>query len=119
MTDTKATNDSPPADLQGDALAAWNRIRGQLQYLGKWKPDAHVETYALYCRTYALYAAAQQEVARDGPTMTHTNGIAGASPAARMVVDTAKLLRQLLGDLGLNPRHNQTCFTVEGEPLIF
>jgi P27 family predicted phage terminase small subunit len=95
----------PPADIAGDPdlLAEWTRIVAAAVKAGHTLKPADNSILALYVRTWSANRKCYEHVAKFGSVIKWPNGIPGASPQYKVFVETAKLLRGLLADLGCTP----------------
>jgi P27 family predicted phage terminase small subunit len=92
----------PSAELNGEALAEWNRVCDELAVLGRLdKADRAILT--LYVQVWATNQAAQRDVFQWGSTVKYSNGNVGQAPFYKVAKETAAQLRGLLADLGLTP----------------
>lgn len=92
-----------PADLDPAAQAVWERV------LADQAPGvilaAHTDTFRMYCEAVARYGESAALLRASGPLVIdrHHGGGAVKNPLHQIVRDNATLVRQLAGDLGLNP----------------
>jgi P27 family predicted phage terminase small subunit len=95
----------PPAILEGEALAEWNRIVPELQRLGLTKPlDA--ASLAAYCLCWQRLVEAQKLVNVEGVLGQNSQGRV-RHPAVAVVEAASKELRGWAAEFGLTPSSEQ------------
>ena len=97
------TRPEPPPDIEGEALAEWNRICSDLEAAGRRLLPADRSILATYVRTWSVSQDCYRNVRKDGPVMTHLNGTRGPTPEYKTFRETVSMLRGLLADLGATP----------------
>lgn len=91
-----------PDWLDGDALAEWDRVIGELAQHYHIAPlDAM--TLAAYCRAYAMWRQADREVAEKGLTFESDNGNIRVNPAAKLCLSLFQELRRMAAEFGFTP----------------
>lgn len=92
-----------PDWLDDYARTEWRRVVPELAAAGLLtKLDRSV--LAAYCATWSAYRQALEEVAREGQTGVSTFGNRIIDPAAHLVAQHRKALRELAAELGMSPR---------------
>jgi P27 family predicted phage terminase small subunit len=105
LTEPEPADEAPivPADLDPAARIVWDRV------LRTQAPGvilaAHTDTLRLYAEAVVRYEEAAALLRGSGPLLIdrHHGGAAVRNPLHQIVRDNATLVRQLAGDLGLNP----------------
>lgn len=98
-------SDNPPTApdwLDGDARREWDRI---LDGLSKAYIVTPLDALSLasYCRTYAMWRAADAVVIREGVTFVDGNGNIRAHPAAKLCVSLFEAMRRMAAEFGFTP----------------
>jgi len=94
----------PPAHpewLEGEALAEWDRVIGELSRHYHISPLDAV-SLAAYCRAYAMWRHADRELAA-GLTFTSDNGNIRVHPAAKLCLSLFSELRRMAAEFGFTP----------------
>lgn len=91
-----------PAHLQGEALAEWDRITGQLVALGI---VSRIDRAALagYCSAWGRMVAAEATIAAEGLTIATGEGMVRQHPAVRIAVEAASEVRRFAAEFGMTP----------------
>lgn len=97
------TKPKPPIDLLGEALEEWKRVTKELAALDRLN-SADRSALTVYCRTFAVWNAAACQVAVHGAVIEHENHVRGQSHDYKVMRETAKVLKDLLVELGLTPK---------------
>jgi P27 family predicted phage terminase small subunit len=90
----------PPPELAGEAVLEWARVCAELTKL-KTLDAADRAILIQYCEIWSVNRACSAVVRSVGSTMEYSNGMVGATPAYKNMIQTAALLRGLLSDIGL------------------
>jgi len=91
---------APPPELKNEALIEWGRVCAELTKL-KTLDAADRAILVQYCEVWAVNRQCCTAVRENGSTMEYSNGMVGATPEYKNMIQTAALLRGLLSDLGL------------------
>ena len=93
----------PPVPLPADAMDVWNRLAPdmiQKRVLTSWD----VDMFSAFCRSVAFYNQAAAEVEQSGFTADGSvKGTRVASPAFRVMVMAADMMRSIGQKFGLTP----------------
>src|SRR5882724_3444135 len=93
MKKAKPKELTPPDDIQGDALAEWDRIIAEVQATGGELKPADRSILATYCRTWAINRDAAKHIQTYGSVIKYSNGVPGASPQYKIYEKTVPQLR--------------------------
>lgn len=92
----------PPAGLDGVALEKWRSSVPTLVAMRVWSVDG-ATTWARYCRTYALWEAAQTFIEQNGQTYETASGLCKARPETILCRGYAADLLRIEQAFGLVP----------------
>lgn len=92
----------PPAMVKGEALAEWKRVVPELDKLGVL---ATVDRAILttYCVTWARWVKLDQQLTREGVTVTARDGATRKNPCWQMAREAANQIATLAAHLALTP----------------
>ncbi|KIL99553.1 hypothetical protein CCC_04069 [Paramagnetospirillum magnetotacticum MS-1] len=92
---------APPPELQGVALAEWQRLAPLLRERGMLSPldRNHLQ---LYCEQWSVYRQAVAAMAETGIAIPTAAGGSKTSPFGLVIESTSRSLRGLAGELGLH-----------------
>ena len=90
-----------PTWLSDEAAAEWRRVVPGLQRLQLLKEEDRA-VLAVYCETWATFAAATRTVQREGLTIDAKQGTL-AHPAVAIAGNAGRELRAFAGQFGLSP----------------
>ena len=99
---------TPPGDLQGEGFAEWNRLYGQLVEKGVLT-SGDITTFHEYCYVKTELARYKRAARKCSAESAIQKGLLKAQISLR------QQLRQLAGDLGLNPS-SRSGVKASGEP---
>ena len=92
----------PPARMQGEALAEWHRLCGELDQMGVLS-KTYRSSIEVYCDTYGLYLQALASLAKHGPFYKHHDGTIRRNPARIDVNQAVPTLIRYQQEFGLTP----------------
>jgi P27 family predicted phage terminase small subunit len=109
--------DAPP-DLTGAALAKWIESVPMLSTMRVWG-ESERETWARYCRVYALWWACYQIVQTLGQTYEKPSGVIAPRPETLLLIQYNVQLIRLECEFGLTPasRSSATVRETESDPM--
>lgn len=97
----------PPPDLEGVALDKWNATVPMLSTMRVWSSDAR-ETWARYCRTYALWKLAIEFIEKNGQVFETPSGIYKSRPETILCRGYSADLLRIEQCFGLVPSAKQS-----------
>jgi P27 family predicted phage terminase small subunit len=108
----------PPADLEGAALEKWRESVPILATMRVWG-EAERETWARYCRLYALWFECHEIVRRQGQTYEKPSGMIAARPESALLLQYSAQLLRLEVEFGLTPssRAGAAVHEQEADPM--
>jgi P27 family predicted phage terminase small subunit len=92
----------PPDDLDGFSLAKWNESVPMLSTMRVWG-EAERETWARYCRVYALWRACYEIICTLGQTYEKPSGVIAPRPETLLLIQYNVQLIRLECEFGLTP----------------
>jgi P27 family predicted phage terminase small subunit len=91
-----------PRHLEGEALAEWGRLEGELDRLGLLT-ELDRSLFAAYCQTWGDYVEAVDRVRGEGAVVAGAKGTPIKSPWARIKDDAVEQLLKIAPHFGLSP----------------
>jgi P27 family predicted phage terminase small subunit len=108
-----AGQEAPP-DLDGVALERWRESVPILSTMRVWDEAAR-ETWARYCRLYALWRECHDIVRRQGQTYEKPSGMIAARPEAALLLQYSAQLIRLEVEFGMTPSSRAGAATIRDE----
>jgi len=91
-----------PLWIKGEARKEWKRVVPMLDALGVLT-EMDVTAFEIYCRTYAQWKYAEEQLNKEGLTITTPNGHKQTSPYVSIANQCKKIMRNYLAAFGMTP----------------
>lgn len=92
----------PPAWLDTEARAEWDRVAGELTRLGLLTALDRA-TLAVYCQSWADFVTATKQIQAEGRTVIGSKGAPVKSPWVRIAADASEAMLKAGAQFGMSP----------------